>query len=46
MTPTRYFELVGEGGHSHSDGVHYEATPVAKADGKDDDHDDTDNHGH
>ncbi len=46
MTPTRYFELVGEGGHSHSDGVHFEATPVAKADGKDDDHDDTDNHGH
>jgi len=24
MTSIRYFELVGEGGHSHSDGVHYE----------------------
>lgn len=27
MTSTRYFELVGEGGHSHSDGVHFKATP-------------------
>ena len=27
MTATRYFELVGEGGHSHSDGVHFKANP-------------------
>lgn len=32
MTAVRYFELVGEGGHTHSDGVHYEATTDNKKD--------------
>jgi mono/diheme cytochrome c family protein len=38
MTATRYFELVGEGGHSHSDGVHFEATPATKSGAKDVNH--------
>lgn len=47
MTPDRYFELVGEGGHSHSDGVHFEAS-TKDSNHKDNKqpHNDTDNHGH
>ncbi len=56
MSADRYFELVGEGGHSHSDGVHFEASENNTAIDKDDahsndglknsTHSDTDNHGH
>lgn len=45
MTANRYFELVGEGGHSHSDNaVHFEAS---SDDGhKESSHKDVDNNGH
>lgn len=42
MSADRYFELVGEGGHSHSDGVHFEASDNHKESS----HDDTKNSGH
>lgn len=43
MSADRYTELVGEGGHSHSNGVHFEASNDELNTST---HSDTDNHGH